>query len=157
MNTQTSYQQKLVSVEDAAKVIRSGDRVGYSPISSAPVDVINAICRRKDELENVSLYTALALYLFDYFGADYRGRISHTTLFMGPFERMMMGQGNIEVISCQFAHAEWILRNVVMPRVFIAEVSPPDEHGNMSYGIGGTAIGHTTAEMAKTVIVQINR
>ncbi|MFZ0930892.1 MAG: hypothetical protein WAN11_19960 [Syntrophobacteraceae bacterium] len=52
MSWKESYKKKLVSVEDAAAAIKSNDRIWHSPVSSAPFDLINAICKRKDELKN---------------------------------------------------------------------------------------------------------
>jgi len=48
--------KKLVSVEDAAAVIKSNDRVFFAPVCSAPVDVVNAINKKKDELTNVEMF-----------------------------------------------------------------------------------------------------
>ena len=95
MSWKESYQKKLVSVEDAAAAIKSNDRIWYSPVSSAPFDLINAICKRKDELKNVSMFSGMVLYPFEYFKAEYKGHISHTTVFLGPVERSMFDQGNI--------------------------------------------------------------
>ncbi len=125
MSWKDAYKRKLVSVGDAAAVIKSNDRIWYSPCSSAPLDLINAICKRKDELKNVSMFSALVLYPFEYFKAEYKGHISHTTLFLGPVERKMLDQGNIEVLSYQFAHSDWVTKNIIKPTVFITDVRTP--------------------------------
>ncbi len=156
MSWKETYKKKLVSVEDAAAVIKSNDRVWYSPIGSAPLNVINAICKRKDELQNVSMFSGLVLYPFNYFQAEYKGHISHTTGFMGPVERRMLDQGNIEVCSYQFAHTEWVTKNVMKPNVSIADVAPPDENGNFSLGVVGVFNGHAAAQCADTIIMQVN-
>jgi len=41
--------------------------------------------------------------------------------------------------------------------VYIADVSVPDENGNMSLGPVGTFNGYQAAKLAKKVIVQVNR
>ncbi len=156
MSWEEAYKKKLVSVEDAAAVIKSNDRIWYSPVCSAPLDVINAICKRKDELKNVSMFSALVLYPFDYFKAEYKGHISHTSLFLGPVERRMLDQGNIEVLSYQFAHTDWVTKNIIKPTVFIMDAAPPDENGNFSFGAVGVFNGYTAAQCAGTIIVQVN-
>lgn len=157
MNWKDSYKQKLVSVEEAAAVIQSNDRVWYPPCGGAPVDLINAITRRADQLENVTMLTALALYPFEYFKKEYKGKIGHHTTFMGPYERKMFAEGNIEITSYQFAATDWLTANRIKPTVFIVDVSPPDENGYMSYGVMGTFNGAAAAKCAATVIVQVNR
>ncbi|MBP1764784.1 MAG: cat1, partial [Firmicutes bacterium] len=59
MDWKAMYQKKLISVEDAAAVIQSNDRVWYPPCSGAPVDLVNAISKRYKELENVTMISAL--------------------------------------------------------------------------------------------------
>jgi 4-hydroxybutyrate CoA-transferase len=156
MDWKDLYRQKLVTAEAAAKVIKSDDRIWYSPTGSAPVDLINAISKRKDELQNVNMYSGLILYPFDYFKGEFKGHIKHNTFFMGPIERTMFSQGNMEVISYHFSQTDWLVRNVIKPNVFLTEVSPPDEKGDMSFGVMGNFAGHIVASMADTIIVQVN-
>jgi 4-hydroxybutyrate CoA-transferase len=157
MSWQEDYKKKLVSVEDAAAVVKSNDKVFYTPVGSAPVDVINAICKRKDQLTNVMMYSALILYPFEYFKGEFKGHIGHTTFFQGPVERKFFPQGNIEIISYHFGDTAWMTDNVFKPDVFIGEVSVPDENGNMSLGPVGTFNGYQAAKLAKKVIVQVNK
>ncbi len=156
MSWKDTYQHKLVSVEDAAAVIKSNDRVWYPPCASAPFDLINAISKRYKELENVEMISGLLLYPFDYLKAEYKGHLHHHTVFMGPYERKMYSQGNVEVTSYQFSHTDWLTENIIKPNVVITEVSPPDEKGNMSYGPLGTFNNNIAVKYADTVIVQIN-
>jgi 4-hydroxybutyrate CoA-transferase len=157
MSWQEEYKKKLVSVEDAAAVVKSNDKVFYTPVGSAPVDVVNAICKRKDQLTNVMMYSALILYPFEYFKGEFKGHIGHTTFFQGPVERKFFPQGNIDIISYHFGDTAWMTDNVFKPDVFIADVSVPDENGFMSLGPVGTFNGYQAAKLAKKVIVQVNR
>ena len=156
MEWKKDYQSKLVSVEDAARQIKSNDRIWYSPCGSVPVDVINEICKRKDELFNVHMFSGLVLNAFEYFKPDYIGHMSHTTLFMGPVERKFLHLGNVNVLAYQFGHMDWVIKNVVKPDVFILEAPPPDANGKFSYGMLGTVAGDVAAKTAKTIIVQVN-
>ena len=83
MDWKELYSKKLVSVDEAAKTIKSDDRIWYSPTGSAPVDLINAISKRKDELQNVNMHSGLILYPFEYFKTEFKGHIKHNTFFMG--------------------------------------------------------------------------
>ncbi|MBP1765833.1 MAG: acetyl-CoA hydrolase/transferase, partial [Firmicutes bacterium] len=105
----------------------------------------------------VTMISALILSPFDYLKAEYIGHIKHHTIFMGPIERKMINQGNVEVTSYQFSQTDWLTEHRVKGNVFIVEVSPPDEDGNMSYGTMGTFNGHAAARFANTIIVQVNR
>lgn len=156
MSWRNDYQKKLVTPEEAASIIKSNDRVWYPPCGSAPIHIIEALTNRYKELENVTMLTGLILYPFEYLKPEYNGHINHHTLFMGPFERKMQPYGNVEVTSYQFSLTDWMTNNRIKANVFITEVSPPDENGNMSYGSLGTFNGHAAANYADTVIVQVN-
>lgn len=157
MSWKDVYKQKLITIDEAATKIKSHDRVNYSPCASAPADLISAIARRYKDLEDVTMNTGLILSPFEYLRQDYIGHIKHHSLFMGPIERKLGEQGNVEVTSYHFSQTDWMVRNRVKPNVFIAEVSEPDENGNMSFGPVGTFWGHICASLAETIIVQINR
>ena len=156
MSRREAYKKKLVSVEEAAAAIKSNDRIWYSPVGSAPVDLINAVCKRKDELQNVGMFSGLILYPFEYFKAEYKGHISHTTIFLGPLERKMFDQGNMEILSYQFAHSDWLTENIIKPTVYMSDVAPPDENGNFSLGALGAFNGHTASQCADRTILQVN-
>ena len=53
------YNQKLVSSDEAVKHIKSGDNVIVQPGCAVPSELVRAMVRRKDELENVTLYHIL--------------------------------------------------------------------------------------------------
>jgi len=157
MSWKEVYAKKLVSLDEAAAVINSNDRVWYPPCGSAPVNLIEAITKRAAELENVSMITGLVLYPFEYMKGSFKGHLNHHTVFMGPFERKRVPEGNIEITSYQFGQTDWLTVNRIKANVFIVEVSPPDENGYMSYGPLGTFNGDIAAKNAQTVIVQVNQ
>jgi 4-hydroxybutyrate CoA-transferase len=157
MSWQEQYRRKLVSLEEASGVIRSNDRVYYTSCGNAPADLINEICKRKDDLRNVIMFSSLVLYPFEYFKPEYNGHIQHQTLFMGPIERRYHGLGNVHVLLNQFGQMTWIMEHGVKPDVFLTEVPPPDEDGNFSLSIMGATVGAAVSKLAKTVIVQVNR
>ena len=152
-----SYQQKRISVEQAAAKIQSGQRVLCSASASAPATLIEAICRRRDELEDVTMTAMLVQYPLEYLKGSFRGRIRHHAVFVGPLERKLFPEGNIDVTSYAFSHSDWLVKNRLRPDVYLAEVSPPDADGNMSLGPIGTFYTAPALECAKTVIVQVNR
>jgi 4-hydroxybutyrate CoA-transferase len=156
MTWQEVYKSKLVSVEKAAEVIKSGDILFTSAGPSCPIDVINAICARYKELENVHIASGLLMYPFEYLKAEYKGHITHHSGFLGPLERMFMSQGNIKIRTYQFSKV-----NKVIPRrhynVAIFEVSAPDDKGYMSFGPQGTFSNAIISQYTDTIIVQVNR
>ena len=53
MDYQTQYNQKLVTADEAVKVIKSGDWVDYAWTTGTPVALDAALAARADLLEDV--------------------------------------------------------------------------------------------------------
>jgi len=152
------YQQKLVSVEDAAKKIESGDKCWLGPCSAAPIQLMEAICDRVNELEDVLILTGMALYPFKFFKSpDFIGRINFHTIFYGAAEKMFYKVGNVNINSCHLSKIASSFRPVYGIDTLLADVSLPDEDGYMYYGPMGVAANGEVAEYAKKIIVQVNK
>lgn len=157
MSWEEIYQQKLVSVEEAAAVIQSNDRIWFPPCASAPKDVLIALCKRYQELENVTLISGLLMYPYEFLKAEFKGHISYKCVFMGPLERKFLGQGNTEINSYQFGQTDWLTVNWIKANVLFAECSPPDENGNFSFGPLGTFNNDIIAKHANKIVIQVNK
>ena len=83
-NWKDIYKQKLVSVEEAASKIESGDKCWLGPCSAAPIQLMEAICDRVNELTDVDILSGMALYPFKFFQSpDFIGKINYNTIFYG--------------------------------------------------------------------------
>jgi len=152
------YKQKLVSVEEAASRIESGDKCWLGPCSAAPIQLMEAICDRVKELENVDVVTGMALYPFKFFQSpDFIGRINFHTIFYGAAEKMFYKVGNVNVNSCHLSEISSSFRSVYGIDTLLADVSVPDEEGYLYYGPMGVAANGEVAEYAKKIIVQVNK
>jgi 4-hydroxybutyrate CoA-transferase len=158
-NWKNDYQNKLVSAEEAARAIQSGDIIYTPPANSIPIDVLNALCKRRDEVKDVQIYTSLITYPFEFFKGEYAGHITCHSNYMGPLERMFQPEGNVVACPIHLSQSERAI-NVIGdpgPDVFMCEVTPPDERGFMNFGPCGTICGRFTAKYSPKVIVQVNR
>ena len=54
MGWQQKYGDKIISAEKAAKLVKSGDLVRL-PVGKAPIPIMNALIRRKNELRDVTV------------------------------------------------------------------------------------------------------
>jgi acyl CoA:acetate/3-ketoacid CoA transferase alpha subunit len=59
-NWRQIYQEKLVSAEEAGKLVKSGDTVYSAGFSALPYDFIEALGERKDELADVDYFGFMA-------------------------------------------------------------------------------------------------
>ena len=158
MGWQEEYRSKLVSVQEAASKVESGDRCWFGPCSAAPIQLLEALGDRVDELEDVHLVTGLALHPFKFLQSPkYVGRINYHTVFYGPYERAFFKAGNVKVNSVHFSKTWWAVQNYYKVNTLITDVSPPDDEGYLYYGAMGVAINSEAEAVANKFIVQVNK
>ncbi len=158
MDWKQIYNSKLVSVEEAAAKIGSGDRIWMSPCSGAPIQIAEALADRVNELKDVHIITGLALHPFKIIKSpEYISRINFHTIFMGPYERAFFKVGNVNVNSVNFSKTYIAMRDFYRINVLLADVSPPDEEGYLYYGAMGVGWNGTAADLAEKIIVQVNK
>jgi len=155
-NWEAEYKRKLVSLDEAAQGVKSGDTVMLSAGPSTPVDLMNAIAGRYRELEGVTVFSGILMNILDHLKAECRGHINHHSIFLGPLERMFLEQGNIEVTPFQFSKTDELIMSGGCD-VALFEVSPPDARGYMSYGPLGTFNNGIVSRRVGKIMVQVNR
>jgi len=157
-NWKQMYKSKLVSVKEAAARVAPGDRIWCSPCEGAPFQLMEALAERKDELQDVHVISALALYPFKFLQSpDYIGRINYHTVFYGGYERAFNKAGNVSVNSVHFSKVHIALKSYYRVNTLMADVSLPDADGYLYYGPIGAAWNGTAEEIADKIIVQVNR
>ena len=158
MDWKKIYDEKLVSVKEAAKRIESGDTAWFGPCSSAPIQLMEEIADRADELKDVDLISGMALHPYKFLQSpDYIGKLNYHTIFYGPFERSVYKFGNVNVNSVHLSEIFYALKNIYKTNVLLADVSLPDEEGYLYYGPMGVAANGEVAEIADKIIVQVNK
>jgi 4-hydroxybutyrate CoA-transferase len=150
------YKSKLVSPEDAAAQVKSGDWIIVPPVNSMPQDILNALAARKDEIEKVKIASNLMIYPYAFLGGDYVGKITYYSGYCGPLERMFMSQGNVVPFPMHLSKAYKALDQYQANDVAMIEVTPPDERGYMNYGPCGVVYGRYATSRCKKVIAQVN-
>ncbi len=157
-NWKEIYEKKRVSLQQAAALLKSGDRCWVGPCSAAPIQLVEAIEARVDELHDVDLVTGMTLYPFHYLQSpDSIGKINCHTIFYGAVERACYKSGNVGVNSVPLAHIANTLKKVYHVNTLLADVSAPDEDGYLYFGPMGVAANGEVAEYAGKIIVQVNK
>jgi len=150
------YKKKLVTAEDAVSVIKSSDRVYISGNAATPYVLMNALASRKDEIEDVELVHVLLLGDDPLSKPEMEGHFRHNSLFVGPADRKAINEGRADYIPIFLHQIPGLIYSGQMPLdVAMLHLSPPDEHGFMSFGVEVLA-SKAAAEKAQIVIAQVN-
>ncbi len=156
MNWFDEYKKKKCSLEEAVSVVKSNDRIYISGNAATPMTLTQALAMRKDELQNVEVTHVLL------FGDDplskpgMEGHFRHNSLFVGPGDRAAVNEGRADYIPVFLYEIPDLFYSGLLPLdVAFLHLSPPDEHGFMSFGVE-CLCSKAAAETAKLVIAQIN-
>ncbi|MDC7225417.1 MAG: acetyl-CoA hydrolase/transferase C-terminal domain-containing protein [Spirochaetales bacterium] len=153
----TLYKQKKTDLKSAVeKSVRSGDQVVLGHCSGVPVELTNEMKNQAGRLKNVRVFHMVPLHDCWYCDAEWEGRFKHSTVFAGGATRGCINEGRGDFIPCFFSELPGRFRDgSIDSDVAFIMVSPPDEHGFMSYGI---SVDYTlqAAETARVVVAEVN-
>jgi 4-hydroxybutyrate CoA-transferase len=150
------YRRKITTAERAVEIVRSGDRIYVQPGCGTPEVLLEALLERASELRDVSLIHMLTLGRADYVRPEYEGRFRCNALFIGENVREAVASGRADYTPVFLQEIEGLFASRALPldAVFL-QVSPPDEHGYLSLGVGPDC-SLTAARCARHVIAEVN-
>ncbi len=94
MDFSQEYREKLVSADEAVKIVKSGDWVDYGWCVGTPEALDQALARRTDELFDVKLRGGILLKLPAVFEReDAPEHFSWNSWHMGGIERKLIARG----------------------------------------------------------------
>ena len=150
------YRSKVRSATEAVRVVRSGDRVWVQPGCSSPETLVRALVARADELRDVEIVHLLTLGAAPYAEARYAESFRHCSLFTGPNVRAAVNEGRADFVPVHLSDIPRLLTSGLRPvDVALVHLSPPDEHGFCSFGVG-VECTKAAAEAARDVVALVN-
>ena len=152
MNWLTQYQPRVTTAEEAVKIIGSGRRVFLTGNCSVPQKVLAALVARAPELTDVEITQVLTIGEAPHAAPGLEKHLRINTLFISDNVRAAVNEGRADFTPCFLSEVPLLIRNGHLPiDVALIHVSPPDEHGFCSFGVG-VECSKAAAERARTVI-----
>ena len=157
MDFKQMYQEKLVSAETAASVIKSGDWVEYGWTTATPVAVDKAIAKRLPELTDVNFRGGILMWVPEIFKIENPAEhMTWNSWHMGGIERKAIAQGFSYYAPIRYSELPRYYRESQnKPDVAVFQVSPMDEHGFFNFGPNASHMA-AVCETSKVVIVEVN-
>ncbi len=154
---QSQYRDKLVSADQAAKLIQSGDVLLYAPFLGRPVEFDNELAKRGQEINNVQIYCCGSMPE-PIMQTPLQGpeKFTCNNWFFGVQDRRLHDQGNMFYMPIQFSQLQDVISNEAF-RIdyFVQQVSPMDQYGFFSFGPANT-YSFEGCLKARKVILEIN-
>ncbi|MCX5858229.1 MAG: 4-hydroxybutyrate CoA-transferase [Deltaproteobacteria bacterium] len=161
MSWQEDYKSKLMSAQEAAKILQSGDCFWFPLLLGQPSMLIpDAIADRKDELKDVEWITCLTLRPYKLFKPEYRDTFSFVSGFYSTPHMQQMAASewsNFVPYQSSDAGVKYSHRKRVFKRRtgIITQVTPPDEHGFVNLGLD-TFYTEAIMDQSEWVIGEVN-
>lgn len=155
MKWKDHYNVNQVSIEEAAALVKSGDRVAAAHACGSPEPLLDAMVERADELSDVEIVHMVSMGASRYCLPEYSKSFRHNSLFAGGNTRQAIREGRADYTPCFFSEIPGLFRNGVLPLdVAMITVSPPDKMGNVSLGV---SVDYTlqAAKSARKVIAEV--
>ncbi|MGH4050263.1 MAG: acetyl-CoA hydrolase/transferase family protein [Clostridium sp.] len=156
MNLQEIYKSKVITADQAAGKIKSGDRVVTGHACAEPTEIIAAMIANYEAYENVEIVHMVPMGKAKYTEIGMEKHFTHNALFIGGPTRKAFKEKRVDFTPCFFSKIPELFKNDYLPTdVAIIQVSSPDEHGFCSFGLS-VDYTKTAAECAKVVIAEVN-
>jgi 4-hydroxybutyrate CoA-transferase len=136
MNWQDEYKRKLVSADEAVKIVKSGDTVFSGP-PDEPKLLLPALAKRRHELRNVNLVIQAPSIPHDIYQVGYESSFNLIWQnFITPVGRTLVDERRADYVP--LLQYQQLTRFEEGPAsdldVFFVVISPPNEHGFCSFG-----------------------
>jgi 4-hydroxybutyrate CoA-transferase len=157
MDLNKLYQSRVVTPEEAVKKIQSGQRVFLTGNCSTPQTVLAALVKHAPNLKDVEICQALSVGPADYVSPEMEGHMRVNTMFISPNIRKAVQEGRADFTPVLLSEFPLLFKNKHLPvDVALVHLSPPDEHGFLSFGIEN-GLTKSAAESARIIIAEVNQ
>ena len=150
------YKKKLITAEQAAALVKDGDRVSYGLGCAAPYDIDIEIGKRAKDLHGVEIVATTVVKdepYAAYLNSDSNEQIRFATAHMNGFERKMSKDGRCWFIPILFNELPKYWENIDK---LIIQVHPMDQWGNFNLGPQASDL-RGLIRAAKTIILEVNQ
>lgn len=152
------YQRKLVLPDEAVKTVRSGDWISFGALNGQGRSLDEALAKRKDELQDVKIWTLLTLQIPKVVEVDPEGKSFRCQSWhYSGLDRKIARQGTpIYYAPMRYTELPRYIREEVEPiQVALLQVAPMDKNGYFNFGPQNSH-HKAVCDRAAKVIVEIN-
>jgi 4-hydroxybutyrate CoA-transferase len=156
MDWRKRYKNRIMSAEQAAQKVKSGDRVVLGHACGEPTALVEALVERAPELENVEIVHMVAMGKAKYAQPGMEKSFRHNAMFVGTTTRKAVEENRADYTPAFLSEIPRLFKQGILPvDVAMIQVTPPDKEGFCSYGVS-VDFTAPAAQCARTVIAQMN-
>lgn len=151
------YAKKLVTAEEAVKVVNSNDWVDYGWTTGTPVALDAALAARAEELENVKIHGGILMWVPEIFKVENAAQhFTWNSWHMSGIERKAVNQGLAYYCPLRYSELPRYYREHIRHvNVAMFQVTPMDKHGFFNFGPNASHM-KAVCDVADIIIVEVN-
>lgn len=138
LSWENDYQKRLITLEEAAKKVKSGDTIGIAlGVGACSTDFYHAILERNQELRDVKIIDTVQVRPSKLYDPDYMAKIDGRINYMPSFGLGTTRKISAANVSDYYPAIASDLREKMANRsdIFITMVTPPNKHGYVNLGL----------------------
>lgn len=152
------YEKNMRSktAEEAVRIIESGNRVFIQGSAATPTTLLNALFKRKDELQHIEIVCISTLGPSVFSKETLGDTFFVNSLFVSSNVREVVNHKHGDYVPVFLSEIPILFDRGLLPiDVALIHVSPPDKHGFCSLGVS-VDITRSAVRNAKHIIAQVN-
>ncbi|OGR45509.1 MAG: acetyl-CoA hydrolase [Elusimicrobia bacterium GWA2_61_42] len=156
---ESAYAGKLITADEAAAKIKTGDDVVVAQCASEPQGCMSRFHTAAPRVKNARVFSVLTLKPYDfYMKPEMKGHFELASWFHAPGSRQALaaGAGTVTYVPNMLHRAALDRLQARKPDIFFGTCTPPDSKGFVSLSLGIT-YEKDILEAADTVILEVNR
>ncbi len=153
---QTTYGDRLKTAQQAAAMIKPGNKVFLGTGAASPQLLTREMVKRANVLADVEIIHLLTLGTAPYVEPEFEDHFRHNAFFVGSNVRQAVAEGRADYTPAYLSEIPGLFRRGRFQLdAALIQVSPPDAHDFCSFGVS-VDIVKSAAESARLVIAEIN-
>jgi len=153
MDWKTRYADRVMSPQEAAGLVQSGQRVWIGMFTSTPETVATALLARKDELQGVELHHYVSPFLWC--TPETAEAFHVVTAFTTPADRTQVHAGMADYLPLGNFRQTWVKEVLDHFDVAVVKTSPPDANGYLSLGTALWA-NRSVLDISRKIICEVD-
>jgi len=154
-----AWAEKLITADEAAAKIKSGDDVVVAQCASEPQGCMSRFHTAAPRVKDVRVFSVLTLKPYDFYvKPEMKGHFELASWFHAPGSRQALAAeaGTVTYVPNMLHRAALDRLQARKPDIFFGTCTPPDAKGFVSLSLGVT-YEKDILEAADTVVLEINR
>jgi acyl-CoA hydrolase len=156
MSYESKYKSKLITVDVALSMIKSGDKIVTGFGAGEAQSFLGKLHEIRAQVENVGVWMSMTFPKYEFFSnPEMAGHFEANSWFHGPGSRAALGSGLVSSVPAHLHNGIRRTFEVERPNIFVGCCPPIDRQGFVKMSLS-VIYERLACEKCKTIIMEVN-